>query len=198
MTTGEGGMLCANKDDVAERVRVMRPHGINRDVWDRFYTGASWEYDVIAPGFKYNMTDLSAALGIHQLRKVELFRRKRVSEIYFNELKNIAKLILPRVKCTLGDHSWYLFTVLIKPKETKGSIDRDKFIIEMAKRNIGKSVHYKLIHKMSYYKNSYNLKPECFPNAEWIFQRCVSLPMFSAMRNNQLDYVIENIKEILL
>ena len=200
MTTGEGGMLCTDDDEIAKRVKVMRLHGINRDVWDRFSTGASWEYDVVAPGFKYNMPDINAALGIHQLKKVELFRekRERIAKIYYEELKNIPGLILPRLHCDMKDHSWYIFVVLIDRDRTRGGIGRNEFIDEMTKRNIGTSVHYKPLHRMTYYREKYGLKPEMFPNAEWVFERCVSLPMFSAMTEDQLEYVIAAIKKILL
>ena len=199
ITTGEGGMLCTNDDEIAKRVKVMRLHGINRDVWDRFKTGASWEYDVVAPGFKYNMADINAALGIHQLKKIELFRKKRqqIAEAYYKELKDIPGLILPRLHCSMEDHSWYLFNVLIDPDKALRGIDRNDFISEMTKRDISTSVHYKPIHRMTYYKEKYSLKPEMFPNAEWVFKRCVSLPIFSAMTDEQLKYVIENIREIL-
>jgi dTDP-4-amino-4,6-dideoxygalactose transaminase len=199
ITTGEGGMLCTNDDEIAKRVKVMRLHGINRDVWDRFSTGASWEYDVVAPGFKYNMADINAALGIHQLKKIELFRKKRqqIAEAYYKELKDIPGLILPRLHCSMEDHSWYLFNVLIDPDKALRGIDRNDFISEMTKRDISTSVHYKPIHRMTYYKEKYSLKPEMFPNAEWVFKRCVSLPIFSAMTDEQLKYVIENIREIL-
>jgi dTDP-4-amino-4,6-dideoxygalactose transaminase len=151
ITTGEGGMLCTDDDDIAARVKVMRLHGINRDVWDRFSAGASWEYDVIAPGFKYNMPDINAALGIHQLKKVESFRdkRQRIAEIYYEELKDIPGLALPKLHCATEDHSWYLFNVLIEPDNTKDGIDRDSFIEELAKRDIGTSVHYKPLHRMT-------------------------------------------------
>lgn len=200
MTTGEGGMLCTDDDEIAKRVKVMRLHGINRDVWDRFSTGASWEYDVVAPGFKYNMPDINAALGICQLRKVELFREKReqIAKTYYEELGEIPGLILPRLHCDIKDHSWYIFVVLIDRDRTKGGIGRNEFIDEMTKRNIGTSVHYKPLHRMTYYREKYGLKPEMFPNAEWVFERCVSLPMFSAMTEDQLEYVIASIKEILL
>jgi len=199
MTTGEGGMLCTDDDEIAKRVKVMRLHGINRDVWDRFSTGASWEYDVVAPGFKYNMPDINAALGIHQLKKVELFRekRERIARIYYEELGKMPGLILPRLHCDIKDHSWYIFVVLIDRGNTKGGIGRNEFIDEMTKRNIGTSVHYKPLHRMTYYREKYGLKPEMFPNAEWVFERCVSLPMFSAMTDEQLEYVVDNIKDIL-
>jgi len=199
ITTGEGGMLCTDNDTIAQRVRVMRLHGINRNVWDRFKTGAPWEYDVVAPGFKYNMPDLAAALGIHQLRKAELFRekRQRIAEAYYTGLKNIPGLILPHLHCALEDHSWYLFMVLIEPERTRNGMGRNAFIEEMAKRDIGTSVHYKPLHRMTYYRERYNLKPEMFPNAEWIFERCVSLPIYSKMSEGQIGYVIKTIREIL-
>lgn len=199
MTTAEGGMLCTDIDDIAKRVKIMRLHGINRDIWDRFSTGASWEYDVVAPGFKYNMADLNAALGIHQLSKVEYFREKReqIAKTYYEELGNIPGLILPRLHCEMKEHSWYIYNVLIDPAATRCGINRDGFMSEMTKRGIGTSVHYKPIHRMTYYRERYKLKPEMFPNAEWIWQRCISLPMFSAMSEPQLEYVIENIKEIM-
>lgn len=200
ITTGEGGMLCTDDDEVAARVKIMRLHGIDRDVWDRFSVGGSWEYDVVAPGFKYNMPDISAALGIHQLRKAGKFREKRqdIAEAYFEQLKDIPGLTLPRLHCSMEDHSWYLFNVLIAPNGTARGIDRDAFIGEMTERGIGTSVHYKPLHRMTYYKNRYGLKSDMFPNAEWVFQRCVCLPIFSAMNDAQLEYVIESIKEILL
>lgn len=150
MTTGEGGMLCTDDDVIAKRVKVMRLHGINRDVWDRFSTGASWEYDVVAPGFKYNMPDINAALGIHQLKKVELFRekRERIAKIYYEELGEIPGLILPRLHCDMKDHSWYIFVVLVDRDRARGGIGRNEFIDEMTKRNIGTSVHYKPLHSM--------------------------------------------------
>lgn len=199
ITTGEGGMLCTDNDEIARRVKVMRLHGINRDVWDRFSTGASWEYDIVAPGFKYNMPDVNAALGIHQLKKVEKFRekRQRIAQIYYDELGGVPGLILPKLLCSMEDHSWYLFMVLIDPDETAKGIDRDRFIAEMTRRDIGTSVHYKPLHRMTYYRERYNLKPEMFPNAEWVYQRCVSLPMFSAMQDVQLEYVIDAVKEVL-
>jgi len=200
ITTAEGGMLCTDNDEIAHRVKTMRLHGINRDIWNRFTTGASWEYDVIAPGFKYNMPDLNAALGVQQLKKVHKFRDKRqkVAETYYQELKDIPGLTLPRLHCTMEAHSWYLFMVLIDSDKTVNGMDRNQFIIEMTKRDIGTSVHYKPLHLMTYYKKTYDLNPDHFPNANRIFKECVSLPMFSAMTEDQLEYVIASIKNILL
>ena len=145
------------------------------------------------------MPDIAAAIGIHQLRKAELFRekRKRVAQRYFEGLKDIPGLILPKIHCDMDEHSWYIFVVLIDQDKTKQKIGRNQFIEEMTRRNIGTSVHYKPLHRMTYYKERYRLKPEMFPNAEWVFKRCVSIPMFSAMTDEQVEYVIESIKEIL-
>ena len=200
ITTAEGGMVVTDDEKIAQRVKIMRLHGINKDVWNRFSdTNADWVYDVVAPGFKYNMTDLAAALGIHQLRKAKKFRQRRqkIAETYYFELKNIPGLILPRIECSMVAHAWHLFVVLIDFDETKTGINRDKFIQEMKRKNIGTSVHYIPLHRMMYYKDRYGLKPEMFPNSEWIFQRCVSLPIYSAMSDNQLEYVIDSIKEIM-
>jgi dTDP-4-amino-4,6-dideoxygalactose transaminase len=199
ITTGEGGMLSTDNDMIAKRIKTMRLHGINRDAWDRFSTGASWEYDIIAPGFKYNMPDIAAALGIHQLRKADLFRerRQRIAEAYYDGLKQIRGLILPRLHCDMEDHSWYLYMVLIEMDETGNGIDRNRFIEEMTKQEIGTSVHYKPLHRMTYYKRKYAFRPEMFPNAEWVFKRCVCLPIFSAMTDGQVDYVIRSVRKIL-
>jgi dTDP-4-amino-4,6-dideoxygalactose transaminase len=178
----------------------MRLHGIDRDVWDRFSIEGSWEYDVIAPGYKCNMPDICAALGIQQLRKAKRFhrRRQKIADTYYEELRDIPGLILPRIHCAKEDHSWYLFNVLIDRGGTKGGINRNEFITEMTKGGIGTSVHYKPLHRMTYYRKRYGLKPAMFPNAEWVFERCVCLPIFSAMTDVQLDYVIRNVKDILL
>jgi dTDP-4-amino-4,6-dideoxygalactose transaminase len=201
ITTAEGGMLATNEDNLAKRVETMRLHGIDRDIWKRFNDiNADWAYDVVAPGFKYNMPDLSAALGIHQLRKAEQFRARRqmIAETYYRELSDVPGLILPQLKCSMEDHAWHLFVLLVEQRESPSGINRDKFIQEMRKKNIGTSVHYIPLHHMTYYRDRYGLKPEMFPNSEWVFQRCVSLPIYSAMTAEQLEYVIDSIKIIML
>jgi len=200
ITTAEGGMLATDDEEIAKRVQVMRLHGIDRDIWNRFSdTEADWAYDVLAPGFKYNMPDTAAALGIHQLKKAEHFRKKReiIAETYYQELVNIPGLILPRIKCSMEDHSWHLYVVLIEPKETRNGINRNQFIQMMKEKGIGTSVHYIPLHRMTYYRDRYGLKPDMFPNSEWIFKRCVSLPIYSAMSDDQVWYVIESIKKIM-
>jgi dTDP-4-amino-4,6-dideoxygalactose transaminase len=200
ITTAEGGMLATDDEKIARRVQIMRLHGIDRDIWSRFSNPqADWIYDVVAPGFKYNMPDLAAALGIHQLRKADKFRKKRqlIAETYYGELAGIPGLVLPQIRCSLEDHSWHLYVILIESKEAMNRINRDKFIKKMHEKEIGTSVHYIPLHRMTYYRNRYGLKPDMFPNSEWVFQRCVSLPIYSAMSVQQLSYVIDSIKEIM-
>ncbi|RJP74834.1 MAG: DegT/DnrJ/EryC1/StrS family aminotransferase [Desulfobacteraceae bacterium] len=200
ITTAEGGMLATDNEAIARRAKVMRLHGIDRDVWDRFGSLKSdWIYDVVAPGFKYNMPDLSAALGIHQLRKANLFREKRekIAQRYYDELSGIDGLTLPKIKCSMKDHAWHIFAILIDSRYSKHSLNRDDFILKMKEKNIGTSVHYIPLHRLTYYRNRYNLQPEMFPNSEWIFQRCVSLPIYSAMTEDQIEYVICSIQKIL-
>jgi dTDP-4-amino-4,6-dideoxygalactose transaminase len=200
ITTGEGGMLATDDEEIVKRLKVMRLHGIDRDIWNRFSDlNVDWAYDVVAPGFKYNMPDLAAALGIHQLRKAAQFRekRQRIAQMYFQELAGIPGLILPRIKCAMEDHSWHLFVVLIEPEETVSGLNRDQFIQEMKEKGIGTGVHYIPLHRMTYYQQTYRLRPDMFPNSEWVFRRCVSLPIYSAMSDVQLSYVIDSIREIM-
>lgn len=200
ITTAEGGMIATDDENIAERAKVMRLHGINRDVWNRFSdVDSGWEYDVIASGFKYNMPDLAAALGVNQLKKASQFHRRRqeIAKIYYDELSDISGLILPQIDCSIEDHSWHLYVVLVEPEGTRNWITRDKLISELKKRSVGTSVHYIPLHRMTYYKKRYKLKPEMFPNSERIFRRCLSLPIYSAMTNEQIEYVVNSIKNIM-
>ncbi|MBW1787011.1 MAG: DegT/DnrJ/EryC1/StrS family aminotransferase [Deltaproteobacteria bacterium] len=200
ITTGEGGMLATDDDAVAKRARVMRLHGIDRDVWNRYAEPVSqWAYDVVAPGFKYNMPDLAAAIGLEQLKKASRFRQRRqaIAQAYLDQLKDIPGLVLPRPRCSMDDHSWHLFVVLLEEKDTRNGLSRDGFVAGLKERHIGAGVHYIPLHRMSYYRDTYHLTPEMFPNSEWVFHRCVSLPIFSAMTDDQLAYVIDEVKKIL-
>jgi len=197
ITTGEGGMLATNDANVAERVRMMRLHGINRDVWNR-YTGstADWEYDVAAPGFKYNMPDINAAIGLAQLERAEEMRkaRQRVAEFYIERLSNLEYIDIPRINGPFEYHAWHLFCIVLKPESP---VSRNEFIEKMAKAGIGTSVHYKPLHRMTYYQKRYKLKPESFPNAERIWQGTVSLPIYPGLTEEEMEYVVKTIHSIL-
>lgn len=197
ITTGEGGMVTTNDPEIARRIRLMRLHGIDRDIWSRYTTDRfSWEYDVLAPGFKYNMPDINAAIGLAQLERAYLFRqnRERCARFYFDKLQNIDGVDLPVILGNYEDHAWHLFPIIIK---NDASVDRNHFIELMAERGIGTSVHYKPLHRMSYYQKRYSLVPEDFPNAEKIWRGCISLPIYPSLTNNELEHICSSIKNII-
>ena len=197
ITTGEGGMLCTNDDEIASRARIMRLHGINRDIWNR-YTGTKpdWEYDVVAPGFKYNMPDLNAAVGLAQLERAEEFRkgRQRCAEYYFKELADIECIDLPFLRVKMEDHAWHLFSIVLKPE---APFNRNVFIEKMSENGIGTSVHYKPLHRMKYYRERYCLKNEDYPDAEKRWQGCVSLPIYPSLSYEELGFICTVIHKLL-
>lgn len=197
ITTGEGGMITTENEALYKRIKTMRLHGINRDIWDRFTSKVpSWEYDVIDAGYKYNMPDINAAIGLGQLEKAEEFRRERqrVAEFYFRNLSSIPSIDLPVCKVTFEDHAWHLFPIVIN-KCSK--VNRNHFIEKMSEAGIGTSVHYKPLHQMTYYKTKYNLKAEDYPIAEKTWKGNVSLPIYPYMTDDQLSYICNTIKNIL-
>ena len=197
ITTGEGGMVTTNDPKVAERIRVMRLHGIDRDVWNRYTDKkVDWEYDVIAPGFKYNMPDINAAIGLAQLERAEEMRqaRQRVAAFYVESLSDVACMDLPEIKVPFEDHAWHLFCIVLKPE---APISRNQFIEKMAEAGIGTSVHYKPLYRMTYYRERYRLSPERFPNSEKIWQGTVSLPIYPTLTEAELEYIVKTIRGLL-
>ncbi|MEJ8574519.1 DegT/DnrJ/EryC1/StrS family aminotransferase [Microbaculum marinum] len=195
ITTGEGGMLVTSRREIAERARIMRLHGIDRDSFDRFSRpGAGWRYDIVAPGFKYNLSDLAAGVGLRQLRKADLFRdqREAVAARYFEAFSDLP-LRLP-ARGAQGGHAWHLFAVRLEPD---APVDRDGFIALLTERGIGSSVHYAPLHQMTYWKERYGLKAEDFPVAEDAFRSLVTLPLFPAMRDEEIDAVTGAVRDIL-
>lgn len=197
ITTGEGGMLTTDNDELHARVKTMRLHGINRDIWDRFTSSKpSWEYDVVEAGYKYNMPDINAAIGLAQLEKAEEYRKERqtVAEFYYKNLSGLDLIDLPICHVPFEDHSWHLFPIVIKKNSP---ISRNEFIEKMAEAGIGTSVHYKPLHRMTYYKQKYNLNPEDYPNTEKTWKGNVSLPIFPYMSMEETAYVCETVKRTL-
>lgn len=197
ITTGEGGILSTNDEQIAERVKIMRLHGINHDVWDRYTTvKANWEYDVVAPGYKYNLPDVTAAIGLAQLERAELFRRERerCARFYFDRLNALDCLDQPLIHVPIADHAWHLFHIILKDN---APVSRNRFIELMTERGIGTSVHFKPLHRMTYYRERYGLRPEDYPNAERIWKGCVSLPIYPSLSDEELDYICLSIIEIL-
>ncbi|GAO28540.1 DegT/DnrJ/EryC1/StrS family aminotransferase [Geofilum rubicundum] len=196
ITTGEGGMLTTNDEALYKRVKVMRLHGINRDVWDRFTSDKpSWEYDVVAPGYKYNMPDVNAAIGLAQLEQAEIFREGRmaVAQYYYDHLADCDWLDLPVLKVAMSEHAWHLFPLVLN---AQSRVSRNRFIELMAEAGIGTSVHYKPLFHMTYYKETYQLRAEDFPNAERTWQGTVSLPIFPGLSEEELDYIVKTIMRI--
>jgi dTDP-4-amino-4,6-dideoxygalactose transaminase len=195
MTTGEGGMLVSNDPEILKRARQMRLHGIDRDAFDRFKVGGSWRYDIVAPGYKYNMTDIAAALGRHQLRKVSGFRETRRALVArYDEFLKGLPLISPAHGETDESHSWHLYIIRLTPE---APMDRDTLITALTQAGIGTSVHYMPLHKMTYWKELYGLREDDFPNAEAAFGNMLSLPLFMDMKNEEQDYVIRALHRLL-
>ena len=197
ITTGEGGMLVTDDEDIYKRVKTMRLHGISKDIWGRFTSDKpAWEYDVVAPGFKYNMPDINAAIGLAQLEQAEELRKQRqdVVEGYYENLKDVDMLDLPVTKIPFSDHSWHLFPVVLNER---ANIGRNEFIEKMSEAGIGTSVHYKPLHRMTYYKDRYRLIPEDYPVAEKIWKGTVSLPLYPGMTKDEVLYVCDIVKDLL-
>ncbi|OGV68948.1 MAG: aminotransferase [Lentisphaerae bacterium RIFOXYA12_FULL_48_11] len=197
ITTGEGGMLVTDNEDIYKRAKVMRLHGIDRDIWDRFTARkASWEYDVVAPGFKYNLPDVAAAIGLAQLERADEFHRARqkCAEFYYENLSDIGCLDMPVCHGAWEDHAWYLFSIVLNEKSP---ITRNRFIELLNEAGIGTSVHYKPLYHMSYYRDRYKLRAEDYPNAERHWRGVVSLPLYPGLKAEELAYICETIRRIL-
>ena len=190
LSTGEGGMICTNNEEIAERVKIMRLHGINRDAWKRYTESGSWYYEVVAPGYKYNFTDLQASLGLPQLKKVDAMwnSRKRIAAKYTEALKDLDIIQLHTIKPD-RDSSWHLFPIrLYLDRLTK---NRAQIINELRERNIGVGVHFMPVHQHLYYSETFNLSDENYPVASAAFPRLISLPIYPGMTDENVDKVID-------
>jgi len=197
MTTGEGGMVVSANPDIIKRCKVMRLHGISRDAFDRYVSKTpAWFYEVIEPGFKYNMPDIAAAMGIHQLKKIRRFHEQReaMAARYDAELADLP-LILPARPTHAGDlHAWHLYPVRLK---AEAGIARNDFIQAMADKGIGCSVHFIPLHLHPVWRDGYQLKPEQFPVAQAAFEAEVTIPLYTKMNDADQTRVIAAIREIL-
>jgi dTDP-4-amino-4,6-dideoxygalactose transaminase len=196
MTTGEGGMLVTRDPALAQRARTMRLHGMSRDAFDRFTaTVPSWYYEIIAPGFKYNLTDIAAALGLHQLKRVEAFqrRRERIAALYDEGLSGLPLLTPPRPP--QGErHAWHLYAVRLTDD---APIARDRFIEALYAAGIGCSVHYIPLHLHPYWRERYALTPAMFPHSQRAFERIVSLPIYTRMTDADVERVVVAVTDAL-
>ena len=196
ITTGEGGMACTEDDEYADRMRIMSLHGISRDAWKRYTAEGSWYYEIIAPGFKYNLTDIAAAIGIHQVRKADLFHRTRaeLAVLYQELLKEVEEIIPPQVQPN-RIHSWHLFAIRLQLERLK--IDRAQFITELTQRGIGTSVHWLPLHMHPYYRETYGYAPEDLPVACSLYPQIITLPIYPDMTGDEVSYVCRSIKDIV-
>jgi len=196
MTTGEGGMVVTRNSDLAKRMKIMRLHGIDRDAFDRFQSKKpAWYYEVVAPGFKYNMTDIAAAIGIHQLKKIPRFlnRRQYLAKRYFDSLADLP-LTLPLDDVDGGTHSWHLFVIRM---QDNSPVNRDELIQILSDQGIGSSVHYVPLHRQPYWRDKYQLTIDMFPVAEKEYQAMLSIPLYTAMSDEQQDKIIQVLREAL-
>jgi len=196
MTTGEGGMVVTRDADQAARVRTMRLHGISRDAFDRYVSRTpAWYYEVVAPGFKYNLTDIASAIGIQQLRKIDRFARRReaLARRYHDGL---AGLPLQRPSWPEADetHAWHLYVVRLAPWARLG---RDAMIEALAARGIGTSVHFIPLHRQPYWRTFGDLTPARFPVAEACYERMLTLPLYTRMGDADVDRVVAAVRDLL-
>ena len=196
LVTGEGGMLCTDDEALADRARVMSLHGITRDAWKRYTEAGSWFYEIDAPGFKYNMTDMAAALGLVQLEKLDVMwqRRKAIASAYDSAFSEIPELQIPHHD-PRNQHAWHLYVLRLQLGRL--SIDRAQFIEELKARRIGASVHFIPLHIHPYYRKKYGYSPTDFPVASEEYQRALSLPIYSKMNDGDIERVIHAVKDIV-
>ncbi len=196
LAAGEGGMICTNDDSIAERCSVMRLHGIRNDSWNRYSSDGSWYYEVVAPGYKYNFSDLNAALALAQLGKIDflLNERKKISGLYNEGFKDNPLLKTYEHKSDRSS-SYHLYPVLLELE--KLTIDRSRFMEELKKAGIGASVHFIPLYRHPYYREEFELDVRDFPASEYIYERIVTLPNWPGMDEFQISKVIETVNFIL-
>lgn len=196
MTTGEGGMICTESQELADRCRIMALHGISRDAWKRYQADGNWFYEVLLPGYKYNLTDIASGMGLAQLRKAERMwrRRKDIAEQFHAAFREAPELQIPSDSPD-AKHAWHLYMLRLNPERL--SIDRAEFISRLRRHNIGASVHFIPLHLHPYYRQNYGYVPESFPIATHEYQREISLPVYSKMTDKDVQDVIAAVRSIV-
>jgi dTDP-4-amino-4,6-dideoxygalactose transaminase len=196
ITTGEGGMATTENAEWAERMRVMSLHGISHDAWNRYTKEGSWYYEVISPGFKYNLTDLAAAIGVEQLKKCDQFyeSRRRIARSYDEAFADLPEIQIP-ISASNDQHAWHLYIIQLQLERLK--IDRAQFIKALSDHNIGTSVHFIPLHLHPFYRDTFAYRPTDFPQASSAFERIISLPIYPSMKEESVDYVIGTVKKLI-
>ncbi len=196
LATGEGGMAVTDNKKYADKMRILSLHGMSRGAWSRYSKEGSWYYEIVVPGYKYNLTDIASSLGLAQLSRADelLGKRRRIAQCYLDAFGGLEE-ISPLAIMPYGQTSWHLF--VIKLNLEKISIDRDQFIDELKKRNIGSSVHFIPLHLHPYWKETHGLKENDFPAASAVYKQIISLPIFPDMSDNDVNDVVSAVKEII-
>ncbi len=196
LATGEGGMLVTRNPEIANRVGVMRLHGISKDAFDRYSSRTpAWHYEIVAPGFKYNLTDIASSIGIEQLKKARRFHKRRMelAARYDSAFRDLP-LILPPRPSDSSDHAWHLYVIQLTDP---AGISRDQFIERMADLGVGCSVHYIPLHLHPYWRTTYNLSPQDFPHSLDLYRHSVSLPLYTRLSDDQQERVIESVRNLV-
>jgi dTDP-4-amino-4,6-dideoxygalactose transaminase len=196
LVTGEGGMATTDDEALYDKIRVMSTHGMSRNAWNRYDEAGSWYYEILSPGYKDNMSDIMAGLGLSQLAKLERMqeKRKEIADYYQVEFGKLPELEIP-VERDYARHAWHLY--IIKLNLDKLNIDRGRFIEELKKENIGTSVHFIPLHIHPYYRDKYGYKPEDFPVAKGVFERNISLPMYPKMSEQDARDVVDAVRRVI-
>lgn len=195
MTTGEGGMAVTDNKNLADRMRQMSLHGLSHDAWKRYSGNHAWDYRIVAPGFKYNLTDVASAIGIHQLARAEAMRieRESIAQFFRERLADVEQLALPPDPAD-RIHSWHLFPIRLHLDRL--SIDRNEFITELRNEGVGCSVHWRPLHLHPYYEETFAWRPEHLPTATSQWLRLISLPLFPGMREDEREHVIQTVRHV--
>jgi len=196
ITTGEGGMATTDNTEWAERMRMMSLHGISHDAWKRYTKEGSWYYEVLRPGFKYNLTDIGAAIGIEQLKKCDAFgaARKRIATAYNEGLSKLPEIQTPVCESDV-QHAWHLYVIQLDLERLK--INRYQFIEALKEQGIGTSVHFIPLHLHPYYRDKFGYAPDDFPKASETYQRIISLPIYPKMTEAHIEHVIAAVGKIV-
>jgi dTDP-4-amino-4,6-dideoxygalactose transaminase len=196
LTTAEGGMITTDDDEYAGRMRILTLHGISHGAWKRYSAEGSWYYEVTVPGFKYNLTDLQSALGLHQLARLEAMtqRRSELAARYHAGLCDLSEIELPAVRSGIR-HAWHLYVIRLRLERLK--IDRAEFIRHLRTEGIGTSVHFIPLHRQPYYRDRFGFQPADLPVADAAYERLISLPLYTRMTERDVDDVVEAVRRVV-
>jgi dTDP-4-amino-4,6-dideoxygalactose transaminase len=197
LSTGEGGMLTTANQEYAQRASIMALHGISRDAWKRYQAGGSWYYEVVQAGYKYNMTDIAASIGLHQLARSQwlLQQRQAIAKRYTEAFSCWPELEVPPDPAHV-EHAWHLYILRLRLERL--TITREAFIQALTEAKIGTSVHFIPLHLHPFYRDSYHLAPNAFPGALSTYQRAISLPIYPGMTSEDVDDVISAVEQIVI